>query len=57
MQRRSTFIGNIPEVCSKDWNTLAGTGQPFRGHAFLDALGLRPQAGELSPFKRNSPDT
>ena len=38
MHLRSTIIGNISEVCSEDWDALAGTEQPFLRHAFLEAL-------------------
>ena len=38
MQLRSIIIDSLEEVCSADWDALAGTQQPFLGHAFLAAL-------------------
>ncbi len=38
MQLHSTIIDNIGELCSQDWDALAGAGQPFLRHAFLEAL-------------------
>lgn len=46
MPLHSTVIDNIGELCSRDWDALTGTGQPFLRHAFLDALERHGRVGE-----------
>ena len=37
-QRAARFLDSIAQISPRDWNALAGTGQPFLRHEFLLAL-------------------